>query len=246
MSPPRLLVTRPAARQQPFASRARELGVEPVAFPCVEIRPEPALALPSPEALAAFDAVLFTSRHAVEAVARLRPFPWPGVAAWAIGVATGAALARAGQPLARMPEDAATSEALVRALAREAPLGSLLVVKGRGGRELIASRQRERGTRVETLDGYRRARPVADERTRRRALVERVPDIVSVTSDEILDNFVELAGDALPALLPRPLILNSERGAARARAHGFTGPAIVASPPGDEGQLAALAAWLVA
>ena len=119
-SPPRLLVTRPAARQEPFAGRARALGVETIAFPCVEIRPEPGLALPSPAALAAFDAVLFTSRHAVEAVAARRPFPWPGVRALAIGAATAEALGRAGQTLARGPEAGASSEALVDALGRRA------------------------------------------------------------------------------------------------------------------------------
>ena len=243
-SPPRLLVTRPAARQEPFAGRARALGIETIAFPCVEIRPEPGLALPTPAALAAFDAVLFTSRHAVEAVAARRPFPWPGIRALAIGAATAEALERAGQTLARGPEAGASSEALVDALGRRPPLGRLLIVKGRGGRDLLASSQRARGTRVETLASYRRARPAADESLRRRALVERAPDIVSVTSDEGLDNLVALAGDALDALRSRPLIVNSGRGAARAREHGFGAGAAVATPPGDAGQLAALADWL--
>lgn len=243
-SPPRLLVTRPAARQEPFASRARALGVEPVAFTCLEIVPDPTFALPEPAALAAFDAVLFTSRHAVEAVAARRPFPWPGVAALAIGAATAEALAHAGQPLARGPTPAATSEALVAALAREAPLGSLLVVKGHGGRDLVETRQRERGTRVETLACYRRARPAPDERARRRALLEPPPDLISVTSDEVLDNLVALAGDALDALRARPLVVNSARARERARAHGFGAEIRVASPPGDAGQLAAVADWL--
>ena len=221
---PRLLVTRPAARQEPFASRARALGVEPVAFPCLEIVPDPTFALPAPDALAAFDAVLFTSRHAVEAVAARRPFPWPGVAALAIGAARAEALARAGQTLARKPEAGATSEALVAALAREAPLGSLLVVKGHGGRDLVATRQRDRGTRVETLACYRRSRPAPDEYARRRAL-EPPPDLLSVTSDEILDNLVALAGDALDALRARPLVVNSARGRERARGEDVIGPA---------------------
>ena len=242
---PRLLVTRPAARQEPFAGRARALGFETLAFPCVEIVPLPAFAPPPLPTLASYDAVLFVSRHAVEAlVARGSP-PWPGVRTLAIGEATGAALERAGQPLARAPVPPYTSEALIDALEREPPLGRLLVVRGRGGRRVLEARQRERGTRVETLEVYERRRPEPDERARRHALIERPPAILSVTSDEILDNLVALAGDALPALRPLPLVVNSERGAALARRRGFAGPLTVARPAGDEGQLAALGRWLV-
>ena len=215
-------------------------------FPCVEIVATPELALPAADALAAFDAVLFTSRHAVEVVGRHRPFPWPGIRALAIGAATAEALTGAGQALARGPEAGASSEALVAALERLAPLARLLIVKGEGGRDLLETTQRARGTRVETLACYRRRRPEADEGLRRRALITHAPDIVSVTSDEILDNLVALSGDALDTLRSRPLIVNSERGAARARAHGFDGAVRVAAPPGDAGQLAALADWLTA
>ena len=244
--PPRLLVTRPAARAAPFCARARALGVEPVVFPCLEIVAEPALEVPPAAALATFDAVLFTSRHAVEAVAARRPFPWPGARVLAIGAATAAALAERAQPLARGPEAGATSEALLAALAREAPPASLLLVKGHGGRDAIERGLGARGTRVETLACYRRVRPAPDEALRRRALVERPPDIVSATSDEGLENLLALAGDARAALLERPLIVNSARGAARARALGFGIAAIrVATPPGDDGQLDALNEWLV-
>jgi len=244
VSRPRLLVTRPAARQEPFGARARALGLATLAFPCVEIRPEPDLRLPCPEALRRFEAVLFTSRSSVEVLALRYPFPWPGVRALAIGAATGAALLGAGQPLARTPLDASTSEALVGALARTAPLESLLVIKGHGGRELVETSQRARGTRVETLAVYTRARPTPDAATRHRVFTRTPPDILSATSDEILDNLVALAAEALPNLLPRPLIVNSERSAARAREHGFTGAVTVATPPGDTGQLAALGRWL--
>ena len=246
MSPPRLLVTRPADRQEPFAARARALGVETIAFPCLEIRPDPDARLPAPAALADYAAVLVTSRPAVEASAALRPFPWPKVEALAIGAATAEALRRAGQPLAREPVAPFTSEALIAALAEEAPLASLLVIKGHGGREVLEERLGGRGTRVDTLALYRRSCPDPPDALRREALVERAPDIVSATSDESLDNLMRLAGEARPALLALPLIVNSERAAGHARRLGFEGPIAVAAPAGDEGQLDALALWLAA
>ena len=241
---PRLLVTRPTERQEPFGARARALGVEPVPFPCVEIVPDTAAALPDAAMLRAEDLVLFTSRPAVEAFVARRPLPWPGTRLAAIGSATAEALERAGQAPVRAPAPPFTSEALLAELEREPPLGRLTIVRGRGGRGVLEERLRERGTRVAVLELYRRQRPRPDEARRRQALIERPPDLVSVTSDEILDNLVALSGDALDALRPLPLLLNSERCARRAREHGFGGELHVARPAGDEGQLACLSAWV--
>ena len=85
---PRLLVTRPTERQEPFGARARALGVEPVPFPCMEIVPDASAALPDAGMLRAEDLVLFTSRPAVEAFVARRPLPWPGTRLAAIGSAT--------------------------------------------------------------------------------------------------------------------------------------------------------------
>ena len=245
MSPrPRLLVTRPIERQEPFGARARALGAEPVPFPCLEIVPDTAAAIPDARALRDEALVLFTSRPAVEAFAARRTLPIPGARVAAIGSATAAALARAGQPLARPPVPPFTSEALLAELEREPALARLTIVRGRGGRGVLEARLGARGTEVSVLELYRRARPPRDEAARRRALLEHPPDIVSATSDEILDNLVWLAGEALGGLLPLPLLLNSERGAERARAHGFHGPLHVARPAGDDGQLARLSEWL--
>lgn len=244
MTAPRLLITRPLARQEPFATRARALGFEPIAFPCIEIRPDEGFELPEPAVLGASDAVVFTSAAAVEAAAARRPFPWPGAPARAIGPATAAALARAGQPLACPPVAPFDSDALADALEGADALEHVVIVTGHGGRRVLGERLAARGVRVTTLETYRRARPAADETLRRRALVERPPDIVSVSSDETLENLLTLAGDAWKALAKRPFVVNSARGAALARRLGVRGSVAVASPPGDDGQLAALARWL--
>jgi len=69
-------------------------------------------------------------------------------------------------------------------------------------------------------------------------------DVICVTSDEILRNLMSLAGERFASgLLNLPLICNSERCANLARSLGFKFPAMVASAPGDSGQLARLKEW---
>lgn len=244
MTAPRLLVTRPRERQEPFATRARALGLEPLAFPCIEIRPDGRVALPDAATLGTSDAVVFTSRAAVEAVAPRRPFPWPGARVLAMGSATARALEALGQPVAAGPPPPYDSEALADALGREEGLADVVIVTGHGGRRVLGERLVARGVRVTTLETYRRLRPAVDETLRRRVLLERRPDIVSVTSDETLENLVALAGDAWATLAARPFVVNSPRCAALAGRLGVRGDVALASPPGDEGQLAALARWL--
>lgn len=246
MNAPRLLVTRPLERQEPFGTRARALGFDTLPFPCVRIVPEAAGKIPPTDALEAADRVLFTSRAAVDAVARLAPFPWPTVSIIAIGRATAAALSEQGQSLVEGPIAPYTSEALLSTWEPEPAFERVIVFKGRGGRTVLAERLRQRGTHVSSVDVYRREPPVVSDSLRRRMLIEQRPDIVSVTSDELLENLVTLAGDALPALLPLPLIVNSERCLTQARARRFTGDVRVAQAAGDDGQLAALAEWRAA
>jgi len=244
MNAPRLLVTRPLERQEPFSTRARELGFDTVPFPCVRIVFDATAEMPSAEELEAADRVLFTSRSAVEAVAGRAPFPWTVASVVAIGRATAKALIDQGQTLAQAPVAPYTSEALLDRWKQSTAFEQIIVFKGRGGRTLLIDSLRQRGTVVTTVDLYRREHPCIDDAVRHGMLIKRRPDIIAVTSDEILENLVVLAGDALPALLPLPLVVNSDRCRTLARSCGFTGSIRVAVTAGDEGQLAALDDWL--
>lgn len=216
----------------------------PVPLACLRLETLPASGDPVPRTPASGNAV-FTSVHAVHGAARLRPFPWPGVRALAIGAATRDALVRAGQRPWAEPVAPYTSEALLAWLvaAQGPPLADgTTIVKGVGGRGVLESGLAEAGAPVATLEVYRRTLPVHDAREVRRAL-EPVPDILCTTSDEVLDNLLTLAGDRARSLLARPLVVNGERGAAHARSRGFAAEVMVASPPGDAGQLECLARW---
>ena len=242
-----MLLTRAADRVAGLERGCRALGLEPVCLPCIAIE---ALA---PTAPAAPDrgTVVFTSVPAVRAAARWRPLPWPGTRALAIGAATADALATAGQPPWAAPVEPYTSEALLAWLAGPDGPGfaglpglddGVTVVKGAGGRDVLASALAAAGVSVATLDVYRRVRPAHPDAAIDAALSP-PPDVVVATSDEVLDNLLALAGPRAAALRARPLVVNGERAAAHARSRGFVADVLVARPAGDAGQLERLAAW---
>lgn len=274
---PKLLITRPAAQQEPFAGNCRDLGFDTVALPCIEITAVD-VALPMPLINAA-ELILFTSRNAVIAAHRLQPLPWPGARIEAIGNATAAALTELGQPLARPPTPPFTSEAFLDThkffnanTPLRAPLDThkpaagsvqdthkptagimdthkpdapqinhLLLIKGEGGRDLIERALGFMGVQISVVPVYRRVKPKVDATTLDWASL----DFVSVTSDEILCNLMDLAGtEYSPFLKQLPLVVNSQRCAALAEELGFTHPALVASPAGDTGQTLQLQTWL--
>jgi len=236
---PKLLITRPIAQQEPFAGNCRDLGFDTVALPCIEIIPVDA-ALPMPLINSA-ELILFTSRNAVVAAHRLQPLPWPDARIEAIGNATADALIEFGQPLARPPTPPYTSEAFLDTHKSDEPqISRLLLIKGEGGRDLIERTLGFVGVQISVVPVYRRARPEFDATSLDWASL----DIISVTSDEILRNLMDLAGTGhTPLLKQLPLVVNSQRCAALAKELGFTHPALIASPAGNTGQTIRLKAW---
>ncbi|MEE9319119.1 MAG: uroporphyrinogen-III synthase [Granulosicoccus sp.] len=263
---PKLLITRPAGQQEPFAGKCRGLGFDTVALPCIDISPVDA-ELPM-RLINTADLILFTSRNAVLAAHRLQPLPWPSARIEAIGNATALTLTKLGQPLTRSPTPPFTSEAFLAThkfpsstTPLHAPLDThiqvatvqdthkpddpqfrhLLLIKGEGGRDLIERSLEFMGVQISVVPVYRRSKPNNVATTVDWASL----DIVSVTSDEILRNLVDLAGITRERLLKQlPIVVNSQRCAVLAQALGFTQPALVASPAGDDGQSLQLQTWL--
>jgi uroporphyrinogen-III synthase len=244
-----VLITRPAAQAEELCRRIEEVGGEALRFPTLEIRdpmdvaPLQALA----ERLGTFDFVVFISANAVS-----RGLPWlspegrlPGsVRVAAIGASTARELEQRGVRVDLVPEAGFDSEAL---LALE-PLRSVggqhvLIVRGEGGRALLAEVLSERGARVEYAQVYRRARTGADPGwVLERARSERLHALTS-TSNESLNNLLDMIDEKRRSWLLRiPLFVIGCRQRALALELGFD-EVHLARQPNDAGIVEALAAW---
>jgi uroporphyrinogen-III synthase len=232
-----VLVTRPAAMARPLAERIERAGGRALVFPALEIEP-----LERPAALGRlgeFALAIFVSPTAVEqALAGIASWP-RSVSVAAVGEGTRRALERAGVSDVLAPEEGADSEALLAApgLARFAGK-RVLIVRGAGGRELLARALAALGCQVEVAECYRRVRPGAVPRPLLAAWEEGRVHAVTVFSGEALDNLVALVGAS--RLRASPLFVSHERIAATARRHGLQ--AIVAGP-GDDAMLERLVAY---
>ena len=108
--------------------------------------------------------------------------------------------------------------ALLQAVA--VPAARVLVVRGVGGRELLAERLAEQGASVEYLELYRRCLPVYPAGTlKRRIEAERLNGLV-VSSGQGFEHLQQLAGADWPQLARLPLFVPSPRVAEQARAAG--------------------------
>lgn len=233
----RVLVTRPAERSAGLIERIRAAGGEPIAFPVIEIVP---LALPPLPDTREFAAVLFVSPAAARYGAALLQSPGarpPPVGA--VGPATAAALEATGLRVDIRTDATPNSEGLLAcaALGAERVRGRrVLIVRGKGGRERLASGLVERGATVEYAEVYRRARP-----SRYDPELASGYDIATATSVEAVDNLLAMvpAGER-DRMLQRPLAVAAQRIADHARRCGFTGRVVTAADAGDEALMAAI------
>lgn len=163
----RVLVTRPQERAAGLAALIRGAGGEPILWPAIEIRdPEDFAALDHLIGrLQAFDLAIFISPTAVEkGLLRIeqRRAPWPaGMLVAAIGPGTRRELLARGFHDVIAPGGKGDSETLLALPALQETRGKRVVIfRGSGGRELLATVLAERGATVEYAQCYRRVRPL--------------------------------------------------------------------------------------
>ncbi|TVQ84897.1 MAG: uroporphyrinogen-III synthase [Chromatiaceae bacterium] len=245
-----VLVTRPAAQAEPLCQLISAAGGVPVAFPTVEILPTA-----DPDAARArltepWDIVIFVSRNAVEQALALignDPIGGPGgTRVAAVGRATARALSAAGMSAPLVPERGFDSEGLLALPAlHEVQDRRILIVRGDGGRTLLAEELQRRGATVAYVEVYRRGLPTAEVGPLLPIWREQI-GLLTATSNEVLDNLVQLVGPAgRNWLLSTPLAVIGERGATAAIKLGFRTVA-VAEEASDQGMLEALCRLLLA
>ena len=240
---PHILITRPEGQHKAMAAACEKLGFRVSHLPCLVIKLIGSEHLDSEPAIS-FDSVVFTSVNAVKGAAALRSFPWPDIAVYAVGPATANALAECGQTLIAQPRAPYNSEALLAQLVVQKP-GRVLIVKGEGGRTKLAHSLISAGWVVQACNVYQRQLPAIDKPRLSEIFDSNPPDIISVTSNEVLNNLLILAAAYKPVLLSRPLIVNSQRAADAAVRAGFTQQPLVAQSAGDQGQLDRLQRWML-
>ena len=241
-----VLVTRPAPQAAALAQAIEAAGGEAFVFPALAIEAVPSAALQAPLArLREADLAIFISPSAAQfgmAAIRAGGGLSPATAVFAVGPGTARALAALGVGNVITP-GGQDSEALL-ALPQLADVAGqrVVIVRGMGGRTLLADTLAARGAQVDFLECYRRVLPRADAAPLRARWQAGGIDAVTVTSAETLHNLAELLGEAgAPLLLRTPLFAPHEKIAAAARRFGVAH--VIATAGGDAGLVDGLINW---
>ena len=240
-----VLVTRPVDQSVRLTQRLQDLGAEVIAFPALAI-----IGPQRPEVLNQhlteidyYDWAVFVSPTAVQfglaALRQIAPASIAKINAAAVGAGTEGALRRAGCNNVIVSEPGADSEDLL-ALPEFIDLTGrrVLILRGEGGRELIADTLRARGAQVEYAECYRRVCPATDPAPLVAALAAHRIQAVTAFSSETLDNLLQLCDSAATALRALPLFVPHRRIAEHAKALHFSFP--IATAPGESGVVAGL------
>jgi uroporphyrinogen-III synthase len=206
---PRVLVTRSRHQASELGERLRELGLEPVLLPVIEIV-EPASFAALDAALAhleSFQWVLFTSANAVEAASKRGFSRTDGVRIAAIGQATARALEAMGLSADFVPSQT-VAEAMARELlphARQADgtATRFLLVRAEEARDVLPEALRAAGGDVTIGAAYRNVIPAGSVEAIREMFAnpEMVPDAIPFTSSSSARHLLalcEAAGVELP------------------------------------------------
>ena len=241
-----ILITRPVRQSATFAERLVVLGGEPLMLPSMVISP-PADAGPFDEMLrrlGEFDFAFFVSANAAEAVIVREP-EWPSsLVALAVGPTTADALISGGITNVVTPSDRHDSEGVLALPTLERVSGRRIVIfRGESstsdGRDHFRTTISSRGAIVESVACYRRDKPSIDPSPVLDAWRDGRIDGVVATSNEVLDNFLELIGDrGRMLLIETPLFVPHPRIGAHAREIGLAN--VVVTEPTDAGLLAGL------
>lgn len=241
-----VLVTRPAAQAAALAQAIEAAGGVAFVFPALVLEAVPQAELAAPLArLRGADIAVFVSPGAAQfgmaAIGAAGGLP-PAAGIFAVGPGTARALRRQGIDGVVTP-DGQDSEALL-ALPQLADVAGkrVMIVRGVGGRPLLADTLAARGATVDFLECYRRTLPQADAAPLLARWRAGGIDAVTVTSAETLSNLAKLLGETgVPLLVRTPLFAPHEKIADAARRFGIEH--VVATPGGDAGLVEGLVNW---
>jgi uroporphyrinogen-III synthase len=245
-----IVVTRPLAQAGPLAEAIAAAGGEPLIFPLLEISPaaDPQPLATAVASLEQYAVAIFVSPNAVaySLPVILARGPWPAnLIPAAVGQGTVRALAAFGVAGCVAPVERFDSEALLALPELQAARIAgkrMAILRGDGGRELLADTLRQRGAQVDCVTCYRRAGPAAGAQPLLDAWRNGRLDALTVSSSEGLRNLADLLdAEGLAFLARTPVFVPHARIGENARALGLSN--IILTDAADAGILAGLRAY---
>jgi uroporphyrinogen-III synthase len=241
-----VVVTRPQDQCEGLCALIEAAGGHPLRLPllAIEACDDPQGGAWALQHLENWDWLIFVSANAVRYASALgcRWSALPGrTQVAAVGRGTAEALLACGVTVDLQPKAQFNSEALLDAPAFQRIGGQrLLIVRGSGGRELLADTLRARGATVEYAEVYRRVPVAGDISSLLKVWREGGIDAVILTSGEALHHLAGLLGAGNADLLVRtPLAVMGERIACLARDLGCQ-TVVAATEASDQGLCDAL------
>jgi len=252
----RVWVTRPEPGLHGLCDAVEAAGFEAVAVPTLEIVPPADAGTVAEQAradLARARLAVFVSRNAVDWLWRLLGDNTVDYLARldivAVGPGTAAALQERHIETVIRPDADADSEALLALtqLREQAVADSdVVIIRGQGGRELLADTLRRRGARVIYIEVYGRQRCTATAARLPGLWRERKPAAIVVSSRAGLEALVAMTAPAdRPSLLATRLLCLGRRLPEQARALDFSQSIPVPAAGGDEAIVQTLQAQFI-
>ena len=246
----RVLVTRPSHQAQAFINKLQSAGAQTTEFPCIDIHYKQSLSDQDIDRALNSDLLIFTSPNAVTGAIHCQLFNNPrftneetsAPVLAAIGQTTRNSLHNHQLRVSFAPAENTDSEGFIEQFNDAIKPGSnITIVRGRHGRNVLKQKLESLGANVSYLCVYDQVLPPVNETDARNILLAALPCVISITSDMSLENLLQLSPlDIHGQILASPLVVNSQRCAQLAKQKGFTGPIVVATPPGDYGQFQVL------
>ncbi|MEX0963244.1 MAG: uroporphyrinogen-III synthase [Pseudohongiellaceae bacterium] len=226
-----VLITRPSNQISSTQLAIESAGAETLSLPLIEIQ-----ALTDESALRdlqnkvlkldSYHCLIFVSNNAVNFGAEVINNYWPqfplGVEVVAVGPTTAeAARQQLACPVTHAPSGMTSEDVLQLAQLQDISDKKIGIVRGQGGRELLAETLRSRGATVDYLEAYSR-KPVKYESSKFcEALTNAGVNVLSVSSGESLDRLTAQLVAKSEAMLQLDLVVPSERVALQAIAAGY-------------------------
>ena len=243
----KILVTRSRHQSENLCRLIEQQGWQAIRFPVIDIQAKPLSTedIERIQSIEQYQHIFFVSVNAVNFALKLfngKIDCLQKVACVAVGKASYQSLSAYGISNVLVPEQGFNSEAILAMPEIQDLTGlSCLIIRGEGGRELLADSLRERGASVDYLEVYKRVMPTSDSRLIEAYLHHKTLAAILIYSGEALHNLVQMLAkqEIIKNMLNVPLVVISERVQALAKKIGFKN-IIVAAEASDAAMMNAL------